>query len=791
MRPFIIAIAHCRQARIWKNTEMTFEELKTRLKSPVKTGETMAEYVRMDRADRDRVKDQGGFVGGSLKDGRRKIESVEFRSMLTLDGDRITAAFLETYEKNMRYASVLYATHSSTPEKPRARILIPLTRDVTPEEFAAVSRYIAQGLDMDCFDECSYLPNQMMYWPSIPTDGNYIYKETTGPWLNPDEILAAHPDWKDPTTLPISSRETTAKAFAGKKAQDPLTKDGVIGLFNRTYYPIQKALDTFLPDIYELTDSDQRYHLIGSSSMAGVEIKEDKFVYSHHATDAAYLQLCNAFDIVRIHLFGDLEEKESVRQMIGFALSLDAVKKRTAEEKLKAAQEDFKEADEADETDAAFDADDNAWWVRLTYNPKNGKIENTLQNIQLILENDPQLKNIIFNELADGLEIKGPVPWSPPSNFWRDQDDAQLISYIDSHYGTFNARNYEIAVTKVADDRRYHPIRDMLESLPPWDGVSRADTLLIDYLGAPDNAYVRAVTRKTLCAAYRRVYKPGIKFDYMLVLTGPQGIGKSTLIKLLGQDWFSDSLSLYDMNDKTAAEKLQGFWIHEISELNGMKKADLDKMKAFISRQDDQFRAAFGRRVTHHPRQCIFIGTTNTDTGYLRDITGNRRFWNVSVTGKGSRKPWELDELTIQMIWAEVVALAKAGETLYLPAELEAYAEGEQIAAMEEDEREGIVAEYLDMLLPDNWDRMDLYHRREYWRNQNDPISPRGNKRRETVCTLEIWCECFGNDPKDFHNQDSFAMRSIMIKMAGWEKTDDRPKLPIYGRQRIFVRKPE
>ena len=140
------------------------------------------------------------------------------------------------------------------------------------------------------------------------------------------------------------------------------------------------------------------------------------------------------------------------------------------------------------------------------------------------------------------------------------------------------------------------------------------DTLLIDYLGADDNAYTRAVTRKTLCAAVCRVQKPGCKFDSMLVLNGPQGIGKSTLISRLAGEWFSDSLSLNDTKDKTAAEKLQGYWILEIGELAGLRKTEVETLRSFLSRQNDIYRAAFGKRATPHPRQCIFFGTTNAES---------------------------------------------------------------------------------------------------------------------------------------------------------------------------------
>ena len=781
MRDLGIAYGASRQALKWSNKTISFENLKERLKHTLRTPESAEEYAKMSKADRDQAKDHGGFVAGVLIGGRRKVDTVESRSMISLDGDRIDVAFLDGFEENMPYTAALYTTHSSTEEKPRVRIIIPMTRDTSPEEFAAVSRYLAQMLGIDYFDECSYLPNQLMYWPSTPANGSFVYKETEGPWLNPDDILTAHPEWTDPTRLPTSSRESQAAVTAGKKQQDPLTKDGVVGLFNRVYYPIQKALETFLGDVYEPTASDQRWHLIESSSMAGVEIKEDKFVYSHHAKDPAYLKLCNAFDIVRIHRFGDLDDKASFKEMRKFAMSLDEVKMRAAEERLQEAGADFEDP-----------ADDDSWKARLVYEPRTLKLENSLHNIQLILENDPLLRDIVFNQLADGMEITGQVPWKHPAKFWRDQDDAQLISYVDSHYGSFSARNYEIAVTKVTDDRSYHPIREMFEALPPWDGVHRVDTLLIDYLGAQDNPYVRAVTRKALCAAYDRVFNPGIKYDYMIVLNGDQGIGKSTLIAKLGMEWFSDSLSLSDMNDKTAAEKLQGYWILEIGELAGMKKADIDKVKAFVSRQDDKYRASFGRRVTPHLRQCIFFGTTNTENGYLRDITGNRRFWNVKVTGNGKYQPWDLDAETIQMIWAEAMVLARAGEPLYLPPELEAMAKEEQVLAMEHDEREGVVAEYLDMPLPENWDELTMYQRREFIRDTEDPTRPRGTVRREAVSNIEIWCECFGKNKEDLRPQDSYNISAIMVRMRGWQKTADRPYLPIYGRQRVYVRdKPE
>ncbi|KXI18371.1 Virulence-associated protein E [Gardnerella vaginalis] len=774
MRSLAIAYGNNRQAKTWVNKTITYGELKDSLKVTIRTSESAEEYAKMKKTDRDLAKDHGGFVAGALAYGRRKVDSVEFRSMLALDGDHVAKDFIVLYESVAPYTSFLYTTHSHTPDNPRVRIVFPLTRNVTPDEFVAVSRYLADMLGIDQFDECSYLPNQLMYWPSTPQNGVYEYKEVEKDWLNPDDILSAHPEWIDPTRLPTSSRESKANQVQKQKVQDPLTKNGVVGLFNRVFNPVTLALEKFLSDIYEPTDNENRWHLIASHSMAGVEIIEDKFVYSHHAKDPAYLKLCNAFDIVRTHKFASLDEKESFKKMSEFAMSLDEVKLQAANERLSEAKDDF--------------VDSEDWKKKLRYTSKGAVLENSLYNAKLIIKHDPLLKGIVFNQLADGLEIKGDVPWQHPAKFWRDADDAQLICYVDDHYGSFSQRNYDIAVTKVSDDRSYHPIRRYFESLPQWDGVKRVDTLFIDYLGAEDNEYIRAVCRKTLCAAYMRIYHPGIKFDYLPVFNGAQGIGKSTFIANLGMEWFSDSLTLSDMNDKTAAEKLQGYWIHEISELAGMKKADLDKVKAFVSRRDDKYRASFGKRVAPHPRQCVFFGTTNSENGYLRDVTGNRRFWNVKVSGNGKYKPWEMTRELVDQIWAETMVISKAGEELFLDKSLEAFAQEEQREAMQQDDREGIVREYLNMLLPDTWDEMDIYRRRDYFRDMEDPTRPKGTIKRMEVSNIEIWCECFGKAKEDIKPIDSYAISAIMKRLKDWQRSDNRRTLPIYGRQRIYTR---
>lgn len=776
MRKLSFCLGNSRQAAAWHPAQMTLEELWDRLETPIRTPETVAQYHKMKKGEKDAIKDKGGFLAGTLKGSRRRKTEVVTRSMITLDCDKLNPAFFDEYEFLNQYQSIVYTTHTHLPESPRARLLIPLTRDVTPEEFNAIARYLADETGMEMVDPCSFEINQLMYWPTASADGEYICRRYEGDWLDPDAYLAEHPNWKDCAALPTAPAEKAAVEKQRKKQEDPLAKEGAVGVFCRAY-TIQEAMRAFLSDVYEETDDENRWRYIPSDSIPGVVIYDGKFAYSHHASDPAYGKLMNAFDLVRIHLFDDEDPKQSFNDMLAFAAKDAAVQALGLEERQERAGEDFSEPAEYGD----------AWKAKLVRQKKSIQLENSLFNIKLIMQNDPYMKNIVFNQLADGMEIRGEVPWEHPAKFWRDADDAQLICYVDDHYGTFSARNYDIAVTKAVDDRSYHPIKDYFASLPPWDGVPRVDTLLIDYLGAEDNEYIRAVSRKTLCAAYRRICHPGTKFDYMPVLNGAQGIGKSTFISNLGMEWFSDSLNLSDMNDKTAAEKLQGYWIIEIGELAGMKKADLDKVKAFVSRVDDKYRASFGRRVTPHPRQCVFFGTTNSENGYLRDITGNRRFWNVKATGEGKYKPWQMTPEIVQQIWAEVAAVADK-EDLFLPPDLEEYAKREQRGAMEQDDREGLVLEYLDTPLPDGWDGMDIYKRRDYINEPDDPTRPTGKHRRTEVSNIEIWCECFGRAKEDMKPSDSYAISAIMAHLEGWSKPETKKRLPIYGQQRIYKR---
>ena len=431
----------------------------------------------------------------------------------------------------------------------------------------------------------------------------------------------------------------------------------------------------------------------------------------------------------------------------------------------------------------------NLWKSKLLRDAKTNAIIKCATNLNTILTNDANLQCYAYNELAHMVEVTGKTPWDRPagSRFWRDADMAQLKAYLDSHYCSFTQNDLNNYFVKTADDRHFHPIRVYLDNLPKWDGLKRVDDLFIKYLMAEDNAYVRSVTRKAFVAAVSRIYNPGQKFDSIIVLDGVQGIGKSTILKdLVTSEYYSDALSLTDMDSKDGAEKLQGFWIVEIGELAGMKKADIEKVKAFITTSDDKYRPSYGRVVESHPRQCIIIATVNGERGYLRDITGNRRFWIIKLHQTEQIHKWVFDDAFRAQFWAEVKFYYEQGEKLYLEGAILADSEKAQKDAMEKDERQGMIEEYLNTLLPDDWDTMDLYARRNYL--SGDITSPKGTVKRTSVSNAEIWCECFGKNMSDLKSSDSYQIAAIMAQIDGWERTTTNKRISIYGRQRLYKR---
>lgn len=771
------------KATKWTTISLTWGSFVERLQNPTRTNETLSEFLSSSKADQLRIKDVGGFVGGRIKNGRRKPENVVYRQLVTLDLDFATDDFWDDFTLAFECSACIHGTHKNSTGSPRYRLCIPLSRAVTPDEYVAISRRIAGDLGIELFDSTTFEPSRLMFWPSVPRDQVYYIKTQDGPWLDADEVLASYNDWTDSSEWPTSRPQ--AKDKIDKHQEDPLDKRGLIGAFCRAY-TIQDAIQKWLSDIYIPSALEDRYTYTKGSTSAGLVIYDDKFAYSHHGTDPTSGLLCNAYDLVRIHKFGyldkdgDPEHKLSTKAMNQLVNEDGPVREILAKDKIGAAVYDFGE-----QPGPEPGGEQDSTWVRKLEIDGRGNYLSSDANLNLIFTNDPRLKSLFrYNELDCKAYVFGSMPWrliDKPEPM-RNVDYSGVRNYLGSIYGITNNQKVDDALTLEMERNRYHPVRDYLEHLT-WDGKGRLDWLLIDYLGAKENKYVRQVTAKVLMGAIARVMNPGCKFDLVLMLVGPQGAGKSTLVKRLGGKWFSDTF--LTVQGKEALEQIQGSWIIEIAELSGLRKAEVESIKHFISKQEDTFRPAYARTVEVFPRQCIFIGTTNNPE-FLKDPTGNRRFLPVDVDpARAIKDVFKIDQKEIDQIWAEAYVRWQKGETIYVQEDIADDAKAEQDLHREVDERQGIIEDFIERKLPANWDKMSLWDRKDYL---DDPLSSEGTVRRQYICTAEIWCECLGKKKEDISRGGTKEVNDILRSLPGWRLGEGQHRFSIYGKQRFYER---
>lgn len=764
----------------WKPEYLTWEEFVDRLRKVRRTGETMAEYDKMHNIGRGKIKDGPAFVGGLVRGGRRKKENVDTRSLITLDVDHADDNFLFTVELVLGgIAYVIYSTHSHRPDKPKYRLIVPADRTMSPDEYAAVSRKLADNIGMDYFDKTTFDVHRLMYLPSCSKDADPVLEVYEGEPLGVDEVLAQYEDWRDVMQWPRHA-DSKAPVLSGKKAQDPREKFGTIGLFCRAF-TIEEGIDTFLSDIYVAGTMPDRYTYTGGSSGNGLEVfPEQELVYSHQDSDPiADGRTYNLFDLIRVHKFGHLDDqvkeftpdskKPSHMAMERWAIQLPEVKRLAAKER----QADF--TDMASEFDDQEDEpEDESWTEQLERHHKTGELLPTAGNVELLLTHGPWRGVLAYDAFGNSEVIRKPLPWrnlERPGRLyepWLGADDKRLQHWFAKVHGINSGKTIQNAFTEVVHMNTFHPIKAYLESTE-WDGVPRADRIFVTYLGAADTHFTRQVTRKMLLAAVTRLYRPGCKFDQMLVLVGPQGAGKSSLLAKLGREWFSDSLRTFE--NKEAGEHLQNGWIFEIGELSAMKRTEVEEVKAFLSKTEDRYRVAYDRQVSEFPRKCVFFGTTNT-RDFLRDATGNRRFWPVEVAPERAElSHWDhLTDDVVRQIWAEVLSWFRAGESLELDDEARLEAERQQAAHMESDPREGLIQEWLESPIEDEW--------------EDEPTE----QLRDRVCAAQIWTECLGNKKGSMRPWEAKELCDILRRIPGWRERKGRARVSGYGLQTVFER---
>lgn len=784
-----VAIGRSAESKIWKNTKINWSELVQRLSEEHKTTETFKEYLGSTKDEQSKIKDVGGYVGGYLRAGRRKPANVVHRQLLTLDIDYAHLDFWEDYQMLYGNAAILHATHKHHESSPRFRLVMPVNREVTPDEYIAISRQIAGTLDIDLFDNTTFETNRLMFWPSNPKDIDYYFRFQDGPWVDADEVLASYIDWTDSSLWPTSTKEIDKIKTNASKQEDPENKRGIVGAFCRTY-GITEVIETYLKDTY-IPAVDGRFTYIKGSTAAGLILYDDKFAFSHHGTDPCTGKLSNAFDLVRIHKFGHFDgdtneagsKSKSFKAMEELAKKDNRVKKIIASENLAEARYDF-----AEDGDSFIEPDDSEidWMQDLEVDARN-KYVSTATNINLIFANDIRLKGLFKqNQFDQKHYVFGTLPWRkiPKPEPLKNVDYSGIRNYIESIYGISGHIKIEDALNLEFEKNSFHPIKDYLRGLK-WDGRKRIDRLLVEYFGAEDNVYTHEAMRKMLAGAVSRIFEPGCKFELVLVLVGDQGTYKSSFIKALGKEWFSDTF--LTVQGKEALEQIQGAWLIEMAELAGLRKAETEAVKHFISKQVDTFRPAYGRTPETYQRQNVFIGTTNSHD-FLRDPSGNRRWLPVLVRKEFVIKNTfkDLLESEVDQVWAEAVQLYKAKEKLFLSQEAEDIAFGKRIEHSENDERRGIIENYLDKLLPKDWEDKDLFDRRDYL---NEPLAPRGILERDYVCIAEIWCECLGKEKDQMDRYKTRELNDIMRSLTGWEQVTSTKNFSLYGKQKYYARR--
>lgn len=825
-RQIVISTGNSRKDLNWKRQTLKVSELYEKLRIPNRGVETLDEYMRMSKSKQDDLKDVGGFVAGSLNGGRRKANNVTGRDVITLDFDSVPALGTDNIVKtldSMQINYCVYSTRKHAANAPRLRVLVPTDRTMTADEYEPCARRMAANIGIAMADPTTFEAGRLMYWPSVCCDSEYVFKTADAPFISVDALLKSYTDWHDFTQWPQVPGSFSYAKLAVKQG-DPEAKDGIVGAFCRKY-DVFRAIEELLPGIYAPCDNDpNRFtYTLGSTTGGAVIYDDGKFLFSHHATDPCSNKLVNAFDLVRLHKFGDKDDNAadgtpnnrlpSYKAMCEYANGLDEVALEMLAKRQAQAEADFagivgggpgsvaidtgigqfvSGADGEATLAGAGDTADGNWQLLLKRNHQTGEVKNTIDNVMLILEHDPRIRGkFALNEFTGRGEILDVLPWSTGGKetrrMWSDTDSNALYWWMEKTWGITGRGNIDSALDIHAKLHAFNPVVDYLTGIR-WDRQPRLDTLFIDYLGAEDTPYTRAVTRKAFTAAVARAMTPGCKYDNMLILCGPQGIGKSTILDKMSHGWFNDSIRTFE--GKEASELLQGVWIIEVAELDAFRRTDVSCIKQFLSLTSDRYRQAYGRNVTEFKRRCVFFGTCN-NIDFLQDTTGNRRFWPVDTRAQTPTKD-VFNDLTsdeIDQVWAEAYFRFITGEQIFLSGDTAAAAMVKQEAHRERSIQEGVIAEFVARKIPDDWAKWTVDRRRDFWAGGIKAEDASINLvDRQTICAAEVWRELYGH-PMDekAKKSETREINSILASIPGW-KNAGVIYIPQHGAQRGFIR---
>jgi len=662
-RTITIAVGNSRISTDWRTEETSVSALYDRFVQPHRGSETIEGFFAMSKAEQDKLKDIGGFVGGRLNGSRRKAENIESRSLVSLDIDSIPAYGVDKVCQkldSLHCGYCIYSTRKHRPEAPRLRVAIVTDRDMTPDEYDAVIRRIAQQIGMAWMDQTTFEPNRLMYWPSCCANGEYIFKYNDAPLLAVDAVLGSYTwegkDWHDFESRPKHPEESKV-AKHGAKQQKPIEKNGAIGAFCRLYR-IERVMDELIPGVYTPVDTDpNRYTYVNGSTTGGAIIYDDGlFLQSFHSTDPAN-GMRNAFDLLRIHKFGsmdgDIVPGTPGSQLPSYKAALEYI--RT----LPDVQEELSR-EIAEEAKAAF-----APFVG------DGELDrNALEALSQYAG-----KTICCDAVRMALKAFG---FTVRTNLITGQTE---VGGLPSTYSFGNALNtlpillkdalkgepYKLkGVTDqaiigytgvLADEQRYNPVQDMLTGTE-WDGTDRF-VGVYDTLGLTD-PFDMVLTRKWLIQCVALAFndeRHPIGAEGVLTLQGPQGTGKTEFFRRLAvcPEWFTEGLSL-DVSNKDSVIKSVSAWIVELGELDSTTRREQSALKAHLTANVDDLRAPYARAATRRVRRTSFCATVNPEN-FLTDDSGNRRYWVIEVPHIDLAHLLTLDAAWFRQLWAQVYPL--------------------------------------------------------------------------------------------------------------------------------------
>lgn len=648
-RPLTIYTANSRKAVRLQESRTDVQGLFERLKLSQPIPVSREEYAVLPKAQQADLKDVGAYIAGELAGGSRRNGCVKTRSAVVLDADNLPAGSTDEFIRRVDALGACCCVHSTakhSPAAPRLRVVLPLGEDLPADLYAPVTRLLCQTIqpEMSWFDPGTDQAGRIMYYSTHCQDIEPVFFHADKPFIDAFALLNRLPNWQDTTTWPRFPREPAPARLAAKQA-DPEQKDGIVGAFCRTY-SIEEAMAAFIPAAYEPVDNAEgRYTYAGGSTTGGAVLYDDgKFLYSHHATDPCGGKLVNAFDMVRLHRFGALDDEAKTDTPANRLPSYTAMCELARQDKAVAdtlAREAVGNMGEVADESAALELGHYAgqaltldvlraalktMGVQVRRNLVTGKLEITGMPATYSAEEAVNTLPIVLWDLLKSIGVKG------VSN-----------PIIRS------------CLAALADENRYNPVLDMLRETP-WDGRSRFGALL-DMIRVDKSSFYALLIRKWLiqCVALahndHRHQEPA---EGVITIQGEQGIGKTLLLRKLAvkSEWFAEGVTL-DLKNKDDVLRAIGVWITELGELDSTLRKEQTSLKAFITQKVDRVRAPYAPESVDRPRHTSFGATVNP-AAFLKDETGDRRFWVVPVEEIDINALAALPEEWVMQLWAEV-----------------------------------------------------------------------------------------------------------------------------------------